>query len=82
MIQGYKHIPFPRFLVHKYLIIMGWLYPIDYDEVMSKVDAHLWQGTMKRELKSLISDIVWDLIETLEGIKHIGMSWFIRGRHE
>ena len=30
---------------------MGGLYPIDYDEVVSNVCAHLRQGAMKRQLE-------------------------------
>ena len=40
-------MPFSIFLVHEYLTIVGILYPMDYNEAMSSVGAHSWQGAMR-----------------------------------
>ena len=58
---------------------MGSLYSTNYDEVVSNVYVHLRQGTMKRQLESLYSNIVWVPIEAPKGIKPIGVSWSTRG---
>ena len=39
-IQRYRDISFLLLLVHECLIIVGGLYPIDYDEAMSIVVVH------------------------------------------
>ena len=36
----YKHISFLILLAYQYLIIMGGLYPIDYNEAMRGINAH------------------------------------------
>ena len=45
---------------------MGCLYPMNYDEEMSDVGAHSWQGAMMEDFESLYSNIVWILVEALE----------------
>ena len=46
--------------------------PIDYNEAMTNVDAHLWKKVMKAKLESIYSNQVWELLEELERIKSIG----------
>lgn len=68
-------------LIHEYLIMVGGLYPTDY-EAMSSVCAHFRQKTMKVELKFLYSNIVLVPIEAPKGIQFISVSWPIRRTHE
>ena len=46
--KGLRHIIPMICLVHQCLIVVGDLYPTNYDEVVSNVCAHLRQGAMKR----------------------------------
>ena len=69
-------------LGHIWLIIMGGLFLMDYDEAMSSFNAHTWHRAMKGQLESLYSNIVWVLIEAPKSIKPIGVSWFTKGTKE
>ena len=42
---------------------------IDYDEMTSHVDAHLWQGTMEVEIESMYSNNVQALLKAHKGDK-------------
>ena len=53
--------------------------PTYYNEAMSYVDAHLWQGAMEAKL-DYVSKKFWDLIETPEWIQNIGVSGSTRGK--
>ena len=50
--------------------MVGCLYPTNYDEEMSDVGAYSWQGAMMEDFESLYSNIVWILVEALEGGKN------------
>ena len=63
-IQRYRDIPFLLLLLHEYLIIVGGLYPTNYDEAMSLLVLIIWQGTMKGKLESLYFNIVWIPVES------------------
>ena len=49
--------------------------PIDYDETMSDVDAHLWQRAMEVKLESMYFNQVWELVKVPKGIQPIGCKW-------
>ena len=49
--------------------------PIDYDETMSDVDAHIWQRAMEVKLESMYFNEVWELVKVPKGIKLIGCKW-------
>ena len=49
--------------------------PIDYDETMSDVDAHLWKRAMEVKLESMYFNEVWELVKVPKGIKLIGCKW-------
>ena len=72
--KGLRHIIPMICLVHQCLIVVGDLYPTNYDEVVSNVCAHLRQGAIKRQLESLYSNIVWVPVKAPKGIKLIGVS--------
>ena len=44
---------------------------MDYDKAMSDSNAHYANELKKIELESMYFNKVWDLIETLEGIKPV-----------
>ena len=46
--------------------------PIDYNESMSDMDAHLWQEALEIELESMYFNKVQELVEIPQGIKPIG----------
>ena len=52
--------------------------PMNYNEVMSNVDAQLWQGFMKVGLKFMYFNKVWELVEVLEEIKPIGCKFIYK----
>ena len=56
--------------------------PIDYDETMSDVDAHLWQRAMEVKLESMYFNQVWELVKVPKGIQPIGCKWAYRGTKE
>ena len=63
--------------------MVGCLYPTNYDEEMSNVGAYSWQGAMMEDFESWYSNIVWILVESLEGEKKsIGISWSTIGTNE
>ena len=49
--------------------------PMNYDRILSNVDAHIWHGAMETKLESTHFNKVWELVEALEGIKPIGWKW-------
>lgn len=48
---------------------------INYNEAMSNVDAHLWQGATKAKLESMYSNDLLDLVEVPKGVKPIRCKW-------
>ena len=59
--------------MHQYLIIVIGSCPTNYDDAISDVGAHLWQGVIK-DSKSMYSSIVRVFVEAPEGIKLINAS--------
>lgn len=49
--------------------------PIIYNEVGTDVDANYWHKAMTSKIDSMFFNKVWELVEILEGIKHIGYKW-------
>ena len=45
------------------------IYPTNYDEAMSNVNARLWKKTMEIELEFMYSNHVLELVEVPKGIK-------------
>ena len=49
--------------------------PTRYNEALEDIDAQEWKKAMKREMESMYSNKVWQLVEAHEGIKPIGCKW-------
>ena len=45
---------------------------------MTDVDAKSWQEAMNKELDSMKSNSVWDLMDLPEGVKPIGCKWIYK----
>ncbi|KAA3461794.1 gag/pol protein [Gossypium australe] len=52
--------------------------PFTYDEVMQNVDFKLWEITMKAEMGSMYSNLVWELVDLPEGVKPIRRKWIYK----
>ena len=49
--------------------------PTSYEEAMVDSDLNHWVKAMKAEMESINSNQVWELVEPLANIKHIGCKW-------
>ncbi|CAN6566755.1 unnamed protein product [Malus baccata var. baccata] len=52
--------------------------PRDYVEVMSDIDSKRWQEAMKSEMDSMYQNQVWTLVDSPEGIVHVGNKWVFK----
>ena len=52
--------------------------PSSLDEVLSSPDKAKWQNSMKKEIDSLRSNDVWDLVELPKGRKMVGSKWVFK----
>ena len=52
--------------------------PLSYEQAMTDVDAKSWQEAMNKELDSMKSNSVWDLVDLPEGVKLIGCKWIYK----
>ena len=43
-----------------------------YEEALEDVDVQEWKREMDREMKSMVSNLVWSLVEAPRGVKPIG----------
>ena len=52
--------------------------PQNLKEALTSHDAIFWKETVNDEIKSLISNRTWKLVDLLLGCKTIGCKWFLR----
>ena len=56
--------------------------PKTFSQAMSSMESNLWYSAMKREMNSMASNRVWDLIELLDAIKSIGCKWVFKTKRD
>ena len=46
-----------------------------YKKAMEDVHVDHWRSAMDSEMKSMYTNLVWDLVDVPEGVKPIGCKW-------
>ena len=49
---------------------------------MSSMESNSWYSVMKREMNSVASNQVWDLVELLDGVKSYGCKWVFKTKRD
>ena len=47
-------------------------YPETFSQAKSSKESNLWYNAVKEEMKSMISNLVWNLVEFPNGVKSVG----------
>ncbi len=56
--------------------------PQTYQEAVSGEESELWQKSMDEEMRSLLENNTWELVERLEGVKPIPMKWVYKVKQD
>jgi hypothetical protein len=56
--------------------------PITYAEAMMDPDSEKWQSAMRSEIDSMDDNQIWNLVDTLDGVKHIECKWIYMKRRD
>nr|GEV89923.1 retrotransposon protein, putative, Ty1-copia subclass [Tanacetum cinerariifolium] len=52
--------------------------PANYKEAMASPEAAKWKEAIKREIRSMYDNQVWNLVETTPGLKTVGCKWIFK----
>ena len=52
--------------------------PVTYEEAIRSLHSNFWLDAMEDEMKSMVSNGVWDLVELPDGSKPIGCKWVFK----
>jgi len=52
--------------------------PANYAEAMMDLDSEKWQSTMRSEIDSMGENQVWNLVDTLDRVRHIKCKWIYK----
>ena len=55
---------------------------VTYEEAISSSHSNFWLDAMEDEIKSMASNVVWDLVEFLDGSKPIGCKWVFKTKRD
>ena len=55
---------------------------INLQQALQSFNAHKWIDAMNEEVKSMHNNDVWDLVQILEGLKHIGCKWIFKTKRD
>ena len=56
--------------------------PMTFSQAMNDVNSDKWLEAMKDELKSMVQNEVWDLVELLEGHQKVGCKWVFKTKRD
>ncbi|EXC08081.1 hypothetical protein L484_000922 [Morus notabilis] len=52
--------------------------PLTFKAMMDDFEKKKWQATMKLEIESMYSNLVWQLVDLPEKVKPIGCKWIFK----
>jgi hypothetical protein len=52
--------------------------PMTYTEAMMGQDSEKWLGAMESEIESLHDNQVWNLVDPIDGVRHIRCKWVFK----
>jgi hypothetical protein len=52
--------------------------PMTYTEEMMGPDSKKWFGAMESEIQSMHDNHVWNLVDPIDGVRHIGCKWVFK----
>jgi hypothetical protein len=52
--------------------------PMTYMEAMMGLDSTKWLGDMESEIESMHDNQVWNLVDPIDGVRHIGCKWVFK----
>ena len=56
--------------------------PVTFSQAMNDVNSDKWLEAMKDELKSMVHNEVWDLVELPEGHQKVGCKWVFKTKRD
>ena len=56
--------------------------PVTFSQAMNDVNSDKWLEAMKDELKSMVQNEVWDLVELPEGHQKVGCKWVFKTKRD
>ena len=56
--------------------------PVTFSQAMNDVNSDKWLEAMKDELKSMVHNEVWDLVELPEGHRKVGCKWVFKTKRD
>ena len=56
--------------------------PVTFSQAMNDVNSSKWLEAMKDELKSMVQNEVWDLVELQEGHRKVGCKWVFKTKRD
>ena len=56
--------------------------PMTFSKAMDDVSSNKWLEAMEDELKSVVQNEVWDLVELLEGHQKVGCKWVFKTKRD
>ncbi|WVZ02641.1 hypothetical protein V8G54_023447 [Vigna mungo] len=74
------HVPNKKYL--NYILLTGEGEPENYEEACQMTDASKWEFSMKDEMKSLMSNQIWELVELPVGKKALHNKWVYRVKED
>jgi hypothetical protein len=51
---------------------------ITYTEAMMGPDSEKWLGAMESEIESMHNNQVWNLVNPIDGVRHISCTWVFK----
>jgi hypothetical protein len=52
--------------------------PMTYTEAMMGPDSKKWLGAMESEIESMHDNQVWNLVDPIDGVRHIDCKWVFK----
>jgi hypothetical protein len=49
-----------------------------YTEAMMRPDSEKWLGAIESKIQSMHNNQVWNLIDPIDGVRHIGCKWIFK----
>ena len=56
--------------------------PVTFSQAMNDVNSDKWLEAMKDELKSMVHNEIWDLVELPEGHRKVGCKWVFKTKRD
>jgi hypothetical protein len=55
--------------------------PMTYTEAIMGPDSEKWLGAMESKIQSMHENQVWNLVDPINGVRHIGCKWFFKKKN-